>query len=749
MYVAHTAPDNGREQSVEDHLRTVAKLAEKFGGPLGFGEEAYLAGLLHDCGKYGDRFQRRLQGKASGVDHWSVGAYVAMQHKSVAACLAIHGHHVGLSELTGSFVKGLSDFALGRMEDPDGRSLSGTFESIIERLSADGIEIPALDHSLIRGKLSKEISVEVMMGVRMLYSCLVDADFLDTEAHFHQTADGEKRFRTPAPEFCASDWLDRVQAHVETLTRSAKMSPSVAKMRWNLWEDSLAAATEPMGLRTMTAPTGSGKTLAMLGYALSHAKKFHKKRIIVALPFLNIIEQTVKEYRDVLGCSDERTDVILEHHSLAERSLKDRNGPSRLASDNWDAPIVITTTVQLFESMFSNRPGRARKLHRLADAVLLLDEIQTLPLPLVIPTVAGLAALSRDYRTTVVLATATQPAFDHLATEISTVTQAEYRPVEIVSSAPPTIRRVEAEFRDQDQDWESLAQELRTEASFLVIVNLKRHALALAKSLAEVSDQPVYHISTNMCAEHRLDVLVRIREALKHKIPCRVVATQCVEAGVDLDFPTVYRAWGPADSLAQAAGRCNRAGLGLGRFVVFQPHDASNAYPSPEYQQATEVTKALWRLGGLDLDSPQTFREYWTQLYSATRPAESHPEILDAMETFRFAEVARKYQLIKGPTMQVLVPYLDRKELYDSLVDTARTEGIAGQWIKQAQRLSVGLYKPKDSAPVFSYLEPVFDRGQVRPSADQESNWWIYTNQKDYSSLYGLVIPIEWGLLLA
>lgn len=746
-FIAHTAPENGVPQSVQDHLVCVAKMAKEFASPLGFGDEAYVAGLLHDCGKYGDTFQRRLEGKAARVDHWSAGAYLAFKHGSAAASLAVHGHHLGLTELSRSFFERLTEFAEGRAAESSGRTLSGSLSDIRDRMKNEGLALPELSSPMVQGILPRGSSADVMLDIRMLYSCLVDADFLDTEAHFNQQKDGTKRYRSPAPHLLANERFELVRSRVESLQTSSRMSPSVSEMRKMVWEAAIVAATEDTRVRTLTAPTGSGKTLAMLGYALRHADHFKKKRIVVALPYLNIIEQTVGVYRDALADIDHS--VVLEHHSLAERDALDAEGQARLASDNWDAPIVITTTVQLFESLFSNRPGRVRKLHRLADSVVLLDEVQTLPVSLIIPTVAALAALSARYRTTLVLATATQPAFDELNEEIGTVTRSGYHPKEMVSSVISLKPRLAAEFRDVATDWDSLAKELRTESSFLAIVNLKRHAVELAKKVEEVCGEPVYHLSTNMCSAHRGSVLSRIRAMLKNGVPCRVVATQCVEAGVDLDFPAVYRAWAPADSLAQAAGRCNRSGLAFGKFVVFQPESDGNAYPSHAYQQATEVTKALWREGGIDLESPDTFHAYWRRLYSVTRPAETHPAVVEAMCNVNFEAVAKKYRLIEGPTMQVVVPYQGERSGYDDLVERARAKGISREWIKDAQKLSVGvgLYKSNPAHPIYSCLEPVF--GIRSPGRDEFSNWWIYTDAAHYSETYGLELSKEWRLLMA
>jgi len=737
-YIAHPAPDNGQTQSVRDHLKTVSQLAEKFGEPLGYADEAKLAGLLHDCGKYGDRFQERLVGRTSHIDHWSLGAYWALKHQASAAALAVHGHHVGLQELSIPFFRSIQNFVEGELPT-GGLQLSGGTLEIKRRFENDGFRLWNPKNPVITRLPELDEGIETMLAVRFLYSCLVDADYLDTEAHFHQNSQG-KQFRPQAPDLRPRQAFQILQTQVDLLQlASSKMSRIVSEMRSRVWKDALAAADRPDGLRTFTAPTGSGKTLSMLGFALRHAERWGKRRIIVALPYLNIIEQTVSVYRDLFECMGDG--YVIEHHSMAEREADDDEGMQRLVADNWDAPIVVTTTVQLFESLFTNRPGRARKLHRLTDSVIILDEIQTLPLTVVVPTVASLAALASRFHATVVLGTATQPAFDHLTSSLEQITQAPYQPVEVVSSPLTLTPRVTWQFRSQPQGWAELAEELATHESFLTIVNLKRHAVELFTALTACGIEP-FHLSTNMCPLHRADVIREIRYRLEPRNPreaTRVVATQCVEAGVDLDFPVVYRAWGPLDSLAQAAGRCNRAGLlsGTGEMVVFQPEE--DRYPPGVYRQATDIAKQLWSAAMLNMDDPGTFRQYWDRLYSTVRPEAA--EIRNRIQVNDFAGTADRYHLIDGPSMQVLVPYSAEMELYRSLVVEARRAGISRDWVRRAQPLSVGMF-PLRKESLGSFVEPVSGfRGEV-------TNWWICRETEHYHPAFGLDVPEQLDLLL-
>jgi CRISPR-associated endonuclease/helicase Cas3 len=734
-FIAHTAPEGGQVQSIHDHLTEVARLAGEFALPLDLSDEAALAGLLHDCGKYGDHFQRRLLGQERHIDHWSQGAYLALKHMALAAALSIYGHHVGLQEFSQGFFRRLNRIGEDQPME-DGRRLAGSLEQVVSRFTEEGLVATRPARPLIARYPQPSSAVEFMMGVRNLYSCLVDADYLDTEAHFQQDAEGHKQFRAKAPDLRPDVAFSLLARAIEAKSTTVKTSAEVKHARQSVWQQAIEAGRQPHGLWTLTAPTGSGKTLAMLGFALRHAAVHQKRRIIVALPYLNIIEQTVAAYREVLG--EMGDGYILEHHSLSDRQGVDGWGTTRLAADNWDAPIVVTTTVQLFESLFSNRPGRSRKLHRLADAVILLDEVQTIPLPVVVPTVAALAALPEVSHATIVLGTATQPAFESLREAAMKVTDVPYEAKEVMREPIPSLSRVTAEFRDTPQRWEELANELiELQESFMAIVNLKAHAVAMTESLLQVGGDPL-HVSTNMCPSHRASVIAQVKDRLGRGIRTLLVATQCVEAGVDLDFPTVYRAWGPVDALAQASGRCNRAGLqDHGRFVVFLP-DETTLYPPGVYRQASQLALSLWREQGriLDLEDPGTFNRYWQRLYSSNRPHETYHELMDAIRRFDFVETAERYRLIEGPITQVLVPWAPRLAEFDALVWEARNRGISQDWVRRAQPLSIGIYMPSGEAR--SRFEQVGDSG-----------WWICRYQEDYTKRFGLQAPNEWNILLA
>ncbi|MEO0082591.1 MAG: CRISPR-associated helicase Cas3' [candidate division WOR-3 bacterium] len=545
----------------------------------------------------------------------------------------------------------------------------------------------------------------------MLFSALVDADFLETEAHFN-AKNGQKQYRQRAPDLNPSDALDILAAYVNKVAAETEASDVVKEVRAQLASDCLAAGEKPPGLFTLTAPTGSGKTLAMMVFALKHALCHNLRRIVYVIPYLSIIEQTVHVYRKVFEKAM-GPDYVLEHHSLAGTRGQDdgREGDcesARLAAENWDAPIVITTSVQFLESLFSNRPSACRKLHRLARSVILFDEVQTIPLYLAIPTLAALSHLVERYRSTVVFATATQPAFTHLHESVKKWCASGWQPTEIVqhkSAMFNKLRRNKVDWPELDArlGWPELAEILAkdTNRRVLCVVNLKRHALELYRLVRDKlgEDNNLFHLSTNMCPAHRKDVLRAIRNLLgdRGRPPCRLISTQCVEAGVDVDFPVVYRAFGPLDSIAQAAGRCNRNGVvpDKGRLVVFLPEDEK--YPQGPYEQAAGVARTL-ATEKPDIDDPELFQKYYHRLYNITQPEERAAALTEAITNRDFAETCRHYKLIEKGAVNLLVPY-DPEIFLSLLAEVRGGYGLTSRWVQKARPYAVSIYRPGDDAP--------------------------------------------------
>lgn len=783
VYYAHSDPKRrpcGRPDAtcnhLADHLTDVSVIAAGFAAPFSASDEAAAAGLLHDLGKYGELFQDRLRGTESGIDHWSVGAWL-LHHwygrRGVsAAALAVQGHHIGLAEANRD---ALDDLRADKFSarHPDGPRLSAANpQALLDRLRADGLALPQICPSIYS---QGEPCAAGMLDVRMLFSTLVDADFLATEAHFNRDSLGAKHFRPPGAPLEPGRALRAVAQHIEGVAATSKAAPAVNALRADLLAACLTSAVGPRGCYTLTAPTGAGKTLAMLAFALRHAEAHGLRRVVIVLPFLSIIDQTARVLREVFEpvFGD---GYVLEHHSLS--GTRDGDGEARdagtrstpksraeLLAENWDAPIVVTTSVQCLESLFANRPAACRKLHRLADSVVLFDEVQTLPVKLAVPTLATLARLAERYGTSVVFSTATQPAFERLHDAVTPWARPGWAAREVVPAALDLFaraRRVEVRWPDRDEhmSWDAVAAELAapSRVQVLCVVNLKRHAVGLIERvihlLADISpeDAGIHHLSTALCPAHRERVLAEVRTRLLNGRPCRLIATQCVEAGVDLDFPEAFRAFGPLDAVTQVAGRCNRGGTRAsgGTLHVFRPErDLSETgkprrmYPDTAYEAAAGVTEDVLHAmspEGVQPHNPEAFRRYYERLYGLSDPASQFEKLGDAMRRRHFGDAAREYRLIDKDAVNVLVPY-DPVEFRALRDEVRERRALTRDWIRRARPHVVSVYRPRpgsSTAALLNLLDPV-----PLGFADERSDeWFILIDEELYDPhLHGLRTP--------
>lgn len=757
-FFAHSANGLGHWQTMNAHLSGVASLAGGFADAFNMRADAELSGILHDIGKYGWSFQERLHGREHGLDHWSPGAWIALtKFFSVNVALAIQGHHVGLQKNDKPSLLELDPTSLAKNHPLKLRLSETDIALLLNLLGADGLA-PA--PRSLPNRVPFPETASAMLDVRMLFSALVDADFLDTEEHMRQ---GTAKPPRPAGKTLEPQRaFDKLSEFIERLQKSKASSEAVKQVRADLWKACVEAGSLDHRLWTLSAPTGAGKTLAMLGFALQQAIKRNLRRVVIVVPYLSIIDQTARTYRELLEPVFGEG-YIIEHHSMAmmrretERAGIDRDSEDatrrreKLLAENWDAPIVITTSVQFLESLFSNRPSAARKLHRLAQSVILFDEVQTLPLHLAVPTLKALSRLTEpQYGASVVFSTATQPAFEHLHAHVRETENSGWQPTEVVSPQLDLfnrVRRTHVEWPQLDKPmaWKDLAEVIAKQERTLCIVNLKRHALHLATCLEEMGVSDIWHLSTSMCPAHRRKAIDEINHCLDRKNPkdCRLIATQCVEAGVDLDFPTAYRAFCPLDAVAQAAGRCNRNGHGeMGIVTVFVPEE--EVYPpGGGYQQAAAITRMLLKERGpdnMDIHDPALFALYFRRLYDLTRPEAMSDELRGAIRRQDYPEVSRLYRLIDMDTINVLVPYVNDQYSYDALADEVRATGLRGDWIRRARPLTINLFRPKTGDAVTRYLE-VIRIGQKETSED----WFIYWEPRHYHPRFGLCPPEETG----
>jgi len=650
---AHTPNGNGQWHELKDHLAGVARRAKEFGDSFGAGDWAERAGWLHDVGKATPGFQSYLEAchrererRHKGPPHSIFGALVAVRQRLDLLSLIIAGHHGGLPSLN-----------IFRAETLHRAEKNPAFKELESHLKA--LNLPAFPlgtNNLPKSQTGAE------MFIRMLFSTLVDADFLDTEAHM-RAADSDKRTVGLSLQAC---WHALKEAQ-EELSGHVKTPLNLA--RHEIYLACLKAAEEPQGFFRLTVPTGGGKTRSGMAFALRHALTHGMDRVIVAIPYTSIVDQNVAVYRGIFG-----DEAVLEHHSNADwRSQEDPEDEpewalrQRLASENWDAPIIVTTTVQLFESLFSNRVSACRKLHNIAKSVIILDEAQMLPESLLAPILDALKELVGRYNATVVFSSATQPAFQALEEAIGNAREIIPNP-DLYFRA---LRRVRYERPPAPWTWEDLAAQLRQHPSVMVVLNRKKDALAAMDAL---NDPEAYHLSTSLYPAHRRKVLCEIRNKLNRQEPCRLVATQVVEAGVDLDFPVVFRAVGPLDRIVQAAGRCNREGrLGAeGRVIVFNPADGG--VPRGAYAAGLGNALSLLADPGADLNDPVLYETYFMRLYQGVNTDAKN--IQERRKAFDYPEVAERFRMIDSPTASVLV----RRAIEED--EKAQIELWLDRWLK-------------------------------------------------------------------
>lgn len=636
QFIAHTRNNQGEYHELVTHLQSVANLAADFAAPMHASELARFVGLWHDLGKFHPDFQQYLLDAEAGQhrkgpDHKAAGVRVAREHGLDPIMLLLQGHHGGLKNRTD----------LHRWYEQCKNGTEKALSIAREVLDFKASEQPPFPAFARRSPRSAEFFL------RMLFSALVDADFLDTEAHFNPER-GAYRDIDIDMKTLWQRFVDDQQKRFADISRT-----SVNRSRQEIYEACQEAASQPPGLFRLTVPTGGGKTRSGMAFALRHAMEHGQRCIIVAVPYITITQQTAAVCRRIFNRGEDDPPIVLEHHSgvAEQRHETEKYDPrsiwQRLAAENWDAPIIVTTTVQLFESLFANSTSRCRKLHRLANSVIILDEAQSLPAHLLDPMLDALRELCANYGSTVVLSTATQPAFNFIE---------PFREIDAREIVPnpdshfQSLKRVHYEWRvEEPVSWEEVASLMRTEAQALAICNTKKDTLDLMDAL---DDPEALHLSTLLCGAHRLAVIEEITRRLKTGNPCRLVATQVVEAGVDIDFPLVLRALGPLDSIIQAAGRANREGkLDQGRFIVFKPVDGG--LPPGAYQRAAETTVTLLNSGPLDMHDPATMQRYFRKLYQLEDT--DREEIQKQRSNLDYLEVARRFRLIKDDTISVIV----------------------------------------------------------------------------------------------
>lgn len=730
--LAHLVQDGGdwRFHRLDVHLNDTGELAAGFAAAFGSEEWARLAGAWHDLGKYRPAFQDYLRaatgysendGALMKVDHSTAGAIHAIEKLGPLGRIiayAIAGHHAGLADWSPGEVGGGSLSQRLEQHDllDDARARGAIPNQLLDRPAP--LEMPPT-----KGSPSEADAMH--LWVRMLFSCLVDADFLDTE-RFFDAARREVRSGWPSIEGLRQS----VAEHQDGFTPRKPID----LMRSRVLHEVVSKSSLEPGFFSLTVPTGGGKTLTSLRFALEHARVHGHRRVIYAIPYLSIIEQTADVFRGIVG------DEFLEHHSSLDPD--EREVRSRAAAENWDATLIVTTTVQLFESLFASRGSRCRKLHNIAKSIIVLDEAQLLPPDFLEPILTVLRALVDGYGVSVILCTATQPA---LASRSSF--GSSFRGVEGVRELVDTPEDL---FRKMDRvrvewpvdltpasHWQAIAERLAAERQVLCVVNSRADCRALVAAL-RLEVEPI-HLSALMCAEHRSKVLAEVKTRLLADVPVCLISTQLIEAGVDIDFPVVFRALAGLDSIAQSAGRCNREGsLECGRVVVFVPPKPA---PLGHLRRGEQATRSILReIDELDRMRPLAFRRYFERFY-ADAPLDKHGIARLLAEgaralAFEFRTAAEKFQMVDPDgSATVLIPYGRAAGLLRELRGSmSRAEGPDRRLLRSLQRFTVSVHR--------DHLAVLHHAGAVR---EIQPGVFSLEHKEWYDHRFGLLVDDRLG----
>lgn len=655
IYFAHSgkSADGSDWQTLPDHSSQTAARAADAGGPLGLPLCAQMAAWFHDFGKYDPAFQRRLRGEGGAVDHSTAGASLLLGRAGPLAAVAellayaILGHHAGLPDRTGSEAAMRRRIDGFRARDPIDPAITAAQQVDLAPL------LPELQAKL---RSPETAGFDLSVAGRMVFSCLVDADFRDTEAHYDQL-EGRRHDRDwPA----LADILPDLRAAFDRHMAGFAADTDLNRLRADVLAHVRAGAALPPGLFTLTVPTGGGKTLASLGFALDHAARHGHRRIITAIPYTSIIDQTAATFRDLFrGLGP----VVLEHHSSIDTERPGQQGRDklRLAMEDWAAPLVVTTNVQLFESLFAARPSRCRKLHNIAGSIIILDEAQCLPRELLMPVLRMLDVLAARYGCTIVLCTATQPAFDSAQLRDGGLPLAGRELAPDRAGLARRLRRARI-LDGGEMDDAALIAALRDAPQGMVIVNSRRHALELFEAARAEGLDGLIHLTTRQYPAHRRRIIADIRERLARGQPCRLIATSLIEAGVDLDFPKGWRAEAGLDSIVQSAGRVNREGK---RPVEDSTLTVFCAPGHPPHRQIGPLAQAMHatasRFGYENLLETGAIEHWFNQVYW-TRGIERMGQPM--VEAFRFASgtdfpyrsTAEAFRMIDSTMVPVIIP---------------------------------------------------------------------------------------------
>ncbi|WP_010260000.1 CRISPR-associated helicase/endonuclease Cas3 [Treponema primitia] len=676
-----------KPQSLNEHLQGTAELAAEFAKSFDSAEWAYVLGMSHDTGKGTVEWQRYICNKSGYDEEASSESPGRLEHSGAGAKLVeesfdrgtgrilsycVAGHHAGLADYIGS-----PSALVNRLQQVKTDKIAEEFK----------FPLSSLKPQKSPWKFKPQ-ELDASLWIRMLFSCLVDADRLDTENYMDsEKSASRKGYRS------ITELQQRFNNYMEGKAKSLGRNLRLYEARQRVLSDCRAAAVWQSGFFSLTVPTGGGKTLSSMAFALKHAEQYKKDRVIYVIPYTSIIEQNADVFREVFG-----DDELVEHHSsLAEEDSTIRG---RLASENWDAPIIITTAVQFFESLFANKAGRCRKIHNIANSVIVLDEAQLIPTDFLAPILETLRLLVEHYRVSVVICTATKPALEKQQAFLQFPGLPKDSIREIIHDVPDLFGRLERVKVTMPPDqstiteWKELSEELSAYKQVLCIVSDRKSC----RELHALMPKGTYHLSALMCAQHRSDVIKKIKEKLAAGKAIRVISTQLVEAGVDIDFPVVYRAMAGLDSIAQAAGRCNREGKlnaadELGKVVVF---NAPRKPPPGTLRKASETAQRMCKEGLNNPLDPSVFLPYFSELFWKSNSLDARgimKYLVSSRFEFQFKSAAEQFKIIDDKNqMSVLVPYGEGGKFIDLLKNIKNGSSFENILLRKLQRYSVNVY---------------------------------------------------------
>lgn len=662
MYLAHISEDKLREQSIIEHAEGVAELSGMFAACFGCKEWGYGCGLMHDIGKYSVEFQQRLHGGPK-VDHATAGAKELKLKGNVMQAYCVAGHHSGLPDG-------------GSPAEPD--TFYGRMKKELKDYQAfkEEIKIPKFPAAPLKPIGKGGFSAAFF--IRMLFSCLVDADYLDTERFMKQGQTARGNYDSIEQLF------DRLYKHIASWLTNYNEN-TVNGRRSSILRACLEKGRGPQGLYQLTVPTGGGKTVSSLAFALRHANEHHLERIIYVIPFTSIIEQNAQVFKDILGKNN-----VLENHCNVvcdnDKELEDM----QLAAENWEKPIIVTTNVQFFESLFANKTSKCRKIHNISKSVIIFDEAQMLPVNYLRPCIQAVSELIYNYHCSAVLCTATQPALKPFFPEF--IKAEEICPD--VKGQYEFFKRTNVKNMGEISEG-NLISELKEKQQVLCILTSRKRVQRVYEAL---KGENVYHLSIYMYPKHRRTILDEITKALKDGRPCKLIATSLVEAGVDFDFASVFRELAGIDSVIQAAGRCNREGnrgKDESKTIIFSLEQSDDIHIPGQLKLPISVAKQITEKYE-DITSPEAIYEYFQRLYHFRGESLDIKNIVENFEkgipsfNFPFASAAKEFHIIESQTKTILI---DKEPEAMEIVERLRRGEHSRELFRAAGQYCVSVYE--------------------------------------------------------